>query len=90
MYFGLFQLQAFFLVFDDVMDEAETRRGRPCWYRVNNNGLIAVNDGILLENGIYTILKKNFQNKPYYLQLLETFHDVSKNKGNKIILINLE
>lgn len=28
------QLQAYFLVLDDIMDESHTRRGQPCWFRI--------------------------------------------------------
>ncbi|XP_026821064.1 farnesyl pyrophosphate synthase-like [Rhopalosiphum maidis] len=70
-------LQAYQLVLDDIMDNAITRRGRPCWYRHNDNGLIAVNDGILLEQAIYQLLKKYFKDKPYYKHILELFYDVT-------------
>lgn len=72
-----FQLQAHFLVLDDVMDGAVSRRGRPCWYRNGNIGLKAINDGVLLEAGIYQLLRKYFRDKPYYVNVLELFHDMS-------------
>jgi len=80
-------LQAFFLVSDDVMDQSVTRRGLPCWYRANNPvyqhngdvkvGLIAINDAFLLEACIYRLLKKFFSSEPYYVALLELFHEVT-------------
>ncbi|KAI0043059.1 farnesyl-diphosphate synthase [Auriscalpium vulgare] len=70
-------LQAYFLVSDDMMDSSITRRGHPCWYRVPDVGLIAVNDSFLLEGAIYQMLRRRFKREPYYVDLLELFHDVS-------------
>ncbi|EOY29020.1 hypothetical protein QUC31_013349 [Theobroma cacao] len=69
-------LQAYFLVLDDIMDNSHTRRGHPCWFRVPQVGLIAVNDGILLRNHICRILKNHFREKPYYVDLLDLFNEV--------------
>ncbi|POM78349.1 Farnesyl pyrophosphate synthetase [Phytophthora palmivora] len=69
-------LQAFFLVADDIMDESITRRGQPCWYRKPNVKMIAINDAFLLEAFVFQILKKHFRSEPYYLDLVDTFHDV--------------
>ncbi|CAI9740848.1 farnesyl pyrophosphate synthase-like [Octopus vulgaris] len=70
-------LQAFFLVADDIMDNSVTRRGKPCWYRVENIGKIAINDSFFLEMSIYTLLRKYFRSKPYYVELLELFHSIT-------------
>eukprot|EP01111_Echinosteliopsis_oligospora_P017232 TRINITY_DN739_c0_g1_i1.p1 TRINITY_DN739_c0_g1~~TRINITY_DN739_c0_g1_i1.p1 ORF type:complete len:445 (-),score=88.84 TRINITY_DN739_c0_g1_i1:64-1206(-) len=78
-------LQAFFLVADDIMDQSLTRRGVPCWYRqplpINARsgtvGLVAINDAFLLESMIYRILSKYFRDQPYYVEILELFHEVS-------------
>nr|AEY80378.1 farnesyl diphosphate synthase [Santalum album] len=69
-------LQAYFLVLDDIMDGSHTRRGQPCWFRLPEVGLNAVNDGIMLRNHIPRILKKHFKNKPYYVELLDLFNEV--------------
>ncbi|SPO06020.1 probable Farnesyl pyrophosphate synthase [Cephalotrichum gorgonifer] len=70
-------LQAFFLVSDDIMDSSITRRGKPCWYRHENVGLIAINDAFMLETAIYTLLKKYFRSHPRYVDLIELFHDIT-------------
>ncbi|XP_046429084.1 farnesyl pyrophosphate synthase isoform X2 [Neodiprion virginianus] len=67
--------QAFFLVEDDIMDGATTRRGQPCWYRQNNIGLSAINDGLLLEQSIFQLLRTHFKDKACYLNLVEVFHE---------------
>lgn len=70
-------LQAFFLVSDDIMDSSITRRGKPCWYRHEGVGMVAINDAFMLEAGIYTLLKKYFRQHPSYVDLLELFHEVT-------------
>lgn len=68
-------MQSSFLIADDIMDESETRRGQMCWHRLNDVGLDAVNDGIMIQSCIFHILKKHFENKTYYVKLVETFND---------------
>lgn len=70
-------LQAFFLVSDDIMDGSITRRGKPCWYRHEGVGMIAINDAFMLEAAIYTLLKKFFRSHPRYVDLIELFHEVT-------------
>ncbi|KAH9986431.1 farnesyl diphosphate synthase [Russula vinacea] len=70
-------LQAYFLVSDDIMDASITRRGQPCWYRVEGVGLMAVNDALLLEGAIFQMIRKHFRKDPYYVDLLDLMHEVS-------------
>lgn len=70
-------LQAFFLVSDDIMDSSITRRGKPCWYRTEGVGMIAINDAFLLESAIYQLLKKHFKTHPAYVDIIELFHEVT-------------
>ncbi|XP_011161325.1 farnesyl pyrophosphate synthase [Solenopsis invicta] len=68
-------MQAYLLVLDDIQDQSLFRRGQPCWHRYNNIGEAAVNDGVLLESAMYYILRKHFQGKESYCNLVETFQD---------------
>lgn len=38
--------------------------------------MIAINDAFLLEAFVFKVLKKHFRSEPYYLELVELFHDV--------------
>ncbi|EER20511.1 farnesyl pyrophosphate synthetase, putative [Perkinsus marinus ATCC 50983] len=50
-------LQASFLMFDDVMDQSETRRGSTCWYRLPEISMPnSLNDVVFIENAVYTLL----------------------------------
>ncbi|XP_035666671.1 farnesyl pyrophosphate synthase-like isoform X2 [Branchiostoma floridae] len=66
-------LQAFFLVLDDIMDQSQTRRGQPCWYRVEEVGNMAINDACYIESCIYRLLGRFCRGQPYYVDLLELF-----------------
>ncbi|XP_043237289.1 farnesyl pyrophosphate synthase-like isoform X3 [Amphibalanus amphitrite] len=70
-------MQAFFLVLDDIMDNSETRRGKECWYRKDGLGLPAINDAILMEAGIYKLLKLHCSSEPYYPNLIDLFHSTT-------------
>ena len=70
-------LQAFFLVSDDIMDSSFTRRGKPCWYRHEGVGTIAINDAFMIESSIYALLKRFFRSHPAYMDLVELFHEVT-------------
>ncbi|KAJ5465599.1 Farnesyl pyrophosphate synthase [Penicillium desertorum] len=69
--------QASYLIWDDIMDASEYRRGQPCWYRREGVGLSAVNDGCLVKSSIMVILQQYFGNRPEYAQLVELFHEAS-------------
>ncbi|XP_019851306.1 PREDICTED: farnesyl pyrophosphate synthase-like [Amphimedon queenslandica] len=70
-------LQAFFLVADDIMDQSLTRRGQPCWYKKTGIGLVAINDSFLIEGTLYLILKNHFKSEPYYINIMELFHEIT-------------
>jgi len=64
----------------DTVEQADTRRGKPCWYLASDlvsNAGVALNDASFVETGIYQLLKIHFKDKPYYVDVLELFHDVS-------------
>jgi farnesyl diphosphate synthase len=69
-------LQAFFLVADDVMDDSQTRRGQPCWYKNPAVKLIAINDSFLLESFVFTILKQHFGSEKCFPTLVGLMLDV--------------
>ncbi|PWA67236.1 farnesyl diphosphate synthase 2 [Artemisia annua] len=78
-------LQAYFLVLDDIIDDSHIRRGHPCWFRLPEVGMVAVNDAILLRSHIPRILKKHFSGKAYYVNLLDLFNETFKRYRGEMI-----
>ncbi|KAE8151626.1 isoprenoid synthase domain-containing protein [Aspergillus avenaceus] len=68
--------QAAYLIWDDIMDKSEYRRGKPCWYLREGVGLAAINDAALLNSSIFFLLRKHFKHHPSYVDMLELFHEV--------------
>ncbi|KAL6252198.1 hypothetical protein P5V15_015171 [Pogonomyrmex californicus] len=69
-------LQAVIFILDDIQDQSLFRRGQPCWYQCDGVGLAAISDGFILEQALFYIIRKHFNKKECYIDLLETFHDV--------------
>jgi len=42
-------MQAWLLMADDIMDDSQTRRGQPCWYKNKDVQKIAINDAFFVE-----------------------------------------
>ena len=49
--------------------------------------MVAVNDGIILESCMYRILQRHFRATPYYVQLLEIFHEVGAQSHYATLLV---
>jgi len=64
-------LQGWLLVADDYMDSSLTRRGRPCWYKVDDVQHIAINDAFLIEMLMFKCIKRHFGQAPEYPQLVD-------------------
>ena len=58
------------------MDASITRRGQPCWYRVDGVGMMAVNDALILEGAIFQMIRKHFRKEPFYVDLIDLMHEV--------------
>ncbi len=64
------------LVADDIMDSSITRRGQPCWYRLDGIGLKAIYDVNITKGAMFQIIHKYFRKEPFYVDLVDVLHDV--------------
>ncbi|GIX88204.1 farnesyl diphosphate synthase 2 [Caerostris extrusa] len=75
-------LQAYFIVLDDIMDqsvyEEENYAGtKKCEYISPDVGLCAINDGLLLQCGVYKLLEKHFAGSECYNNVLHEFLQIT-------------
>ncbi|EPB79000.1 polyprenyl synthetase [Ancylostoma ceylanicum] len=75
-------IQSFYLIVDDIMDGAETRRGKPCWYKVPGVGLGAVNDALLLDVFVEDIIRELYPGHPQVERLCDAYR-----KSKRITLL---
>ncbi|CAO1945680.1 unnamed protein product [Urochloa humidicola] len=66
---------AYGIMLDDIMDNSQTRRGHPCWFRMPQVGLIAINDGLILRNHVSSILRRHFKGKSYYVDIIDLLNE---------------
>ena len=59
------------------MDGSITRRGKPCWYKREQVGMVAINDSMMVEMCIYQLLKLHFKSHPAYMEMVELFHETT-------------
>ncbi|KAF4675638.1 hypothetical protein FOL46_000830 [Perkinsus olseni] len=76
---GVEFLQASFLMFDDVMDQSETRRGSTCWYKLPEVSMPnSLNDVVFIENAVYTLLIEATTFDPEIkLSVMRLCHDIT-------------
>jgi len=59
------------------MDSSIKRRGKPCWYKLSDVGLDAVNDSLILESFIYYLIERYFAKTAMELDLIKLYHEVA-------------
>lgn len=78
------QLQTYLIMCDDIQDQSEFRRGQLCWYLVNDRGLPAISDCLMVEMCIYKLLKIHFKSHRCYGDLQDLFLDVNMNSFHEL------
>jgi len=68
-------LHSYFSVSDNLVDQVTTSHGKRSWHHMDGIGFKALNDALLLEGAVYQLLREHFRQEPYYIDLLELFHE---------------
>lgn len=59
------------VIHDDIVDGGFIRRKRPCWHTLEDVGMFAVSDYMLINHSGYFLLKNQAKELPCYSQLFE-------------------
>lgn len=66
------------LMSDDMLDNAEKRRSKICWYRHEDAGQsLAINDIMMVQNACYLVLKRFFGHLPCYPSMVQILNEIS-------------
>lgn len=57
------------------MDSSTHRRGRLCWHRLNNVGLRAINDSLMLNSLIDLILRTDWDSTTAFVPMLDAINE---------------
>ena len=68
--------QASRVVAADIVHGVEERRGQPTWKA--QHGATAVNDCFMMESAVYALLRRHFGDAPFYLRLVDEFHETTR------------
>ncbi|XP_013137568.1 PREDICTED: farnesyl pyrophosphate synthase 2-like [Papilio polytes] len=66
--------QSYYLIIDDIEDEAKTRNGKPCWHLLPNVGNLALNDTSMMRSFIYELLRQNLSDE-MYIKMCKLFNE---------------
>ncbi|KPJ05693.1 Farnesyl pyrophosphate synthase 1 [Papilio xuthus] len=66
---------SYYLIIDDIEDEAKTRNGKPCWHLLPNVGNLALNDTSMMRSFIYELLRQNLSDE-MYTKISKLFNEV--------------
>lgn len=61
---------------DDIMDDSDTRRGKPTWYKLPGIGLNAITDVCLMEMFTFELLQIYFSKHPSFDTIQKIFRKV--------------
>jgi len=66
-------MQAWLLMADDMMDGSVTRRGRPCYYKLEDVGALNTNDFLMIEMFVFKLVKRHFGQEAVYPWIVDLF-----------------